>query len=290
MKGRNLVKHTSVYYAMYENVKGLKVSDPVMINGFRVGIIDYIKFTPDKSGKLIVKFSIEEDIPFARNSTADIYGVDFMGSQAIRIIFGDLEDFAKSGDTLTGTVGGSISDLISEQILPLKTKTENLIDSLDSLLMGLNEMLNPEFRKNLNELTANLKSSSYTLDTLLTNKNGNFNSILGNVNGLTAKLNHSMTDLSNILENFSSVSDSLANSNIKGLINNLDQSLYQTQVLLKNMNEGTGTMGQLMTNDSLYIYLEHLTRDLDLLMIDMKENPGKYVHISVFGGNKKKKE
>jgi len=290
MKGRNLVKQTSSYYAIYENVKGLKVSDPVMINGFRVGIIDNILFAPDKSGNLIVKFSIEENIPFARNSIADIYGIDFMGSQAIRIIFGDFNEFAESGDTLEGTVGGSISDLISEQILPLKTKTEKLIDSLDSLLVGLNELLNPEFRINVNELTANLKSSSYTLDTLLSNKDGNLNTILGNVNGLSKKLNESMTDLSIILNNFSSVSDSLADSNINSLVNNLDQSLYQSQVLLKNMNEGKGTMGQLMTNDSLYMYLEKLTKDLDLLMIDMKENPGKYVQFSLFGGKKENKK
>ena len=290
MKGRNLVKHTSSYIVVYENVNGLKGSDPVLVNGFRVGMVDHIRFAPDKSGKLHVKFSIEEDIPFAKNSIADIYSVDIMGSQAIRILFGDSEELAQSGDTLTGTVGGSITDLINEQILPIKTKAEKLIESLDTLLMALNDILNPEFRNNVNELTANLKSSSHTLDTLLTNKNGKFHSILGNMDELTIKLNQSMTELSHILANFSSVSDSLANANIKSLVNNLDQSLYQTQILLKNMNEGAGTMGQLMTNDSLYLYLEQLTKDLDLLMVDMKENPGKYIQFSVFGGNKKKKD
>jgi len=290
MKGRNLVKHTSSYIVVYENVNGLKVSDPVLVNGFRVGIVDYIRFTPDKSGKLLVKFSIEEDIPFAKNSISDIYSVDIMGSQAIRILFGNSEELAQSGDTLTGTIGGSLTDLINEQILPIKTKAEKLFDSLDSLLMALNDILNPEFRSNVNELAANLKSSSHTLDTLLSNKNGKFNSILSNMDELTMKLNQSMTELSYILANFSSVSDSLANANIKSMVNNLDQSLYQSRILLKNINEGTGTMGQLMTNDSLYISLEHLTRDLDLLMIDMKENPGKYIQFSVFGGNKKKKD
>ena len=290
MKGRNLVKHTSSYIVVYENVNGLKVSDPVLINGFRVGIVDYIRFTPDKCGKLLVKFSIEENIPFASNSIADIYSVDIMGSQAIRILFGDCDELAQSGDTLTGTIGGSLTDLINEQILPIKTKAEKLFNSLDTLLMGLNGILNPEFRNNVNELTANLKSSSHTLDTLLTNKNGKFHSIISNVDELTIKLNQSMTELSHILANFSSVSDSLANANIKSLVNNLDQSLYQTQILLKNMNEGAGTMGQLMTNDSLYLYLEQLTKDLDLLMVDMKENPGKYIQFSVFGGNKKKKD
>lgn len=287
MKGRNLVKHTSSYIVVYDNINGLKVSDPVLVNGFRVGIVDYIRFTPDKSGKLLVKFSIEEDIPFAINSIADIYSVDIMGSQAIRLLFGDSDKLAQSGDTLTGTVGGSITDLINEQILPIKTKAEKLFESLDTLLMALNDILNPEFRNNVNELTANLKSSSHTLDTLLNNKNGKFNSILGNMDELTMKLNKSMAELSNILANFSSVSDSLANANITSLVNNLDQSLFQTQIMLKNMNEGVGTMGQLMTNDSLYIYLEKLTRDLDLLMIDMKENPGKYIQFSVFGGKKK---
>lgn len=290
MKGRNLVKHTSSYISVYENVNGLKGSDPVLVNGFRVGMVDHIGFAPDKSGKLLVKFSIEEDIPFAKNSTADIYSVDIMGSQAIRIIFGDSEELAKSGDTLTGTVGGSLTDLINEQMLPIKTKAEKLFNSLDTLLMALNDILNPEFRNNVNELTANLKSSSHSLDGLLSNKNSKFNSILGNMDELTMKLNQSMTELSYILANFSSVSDSLANANIKSLANNLDQSLYQTQILLKKMNEGTGTMGQLLTNDSLYIYLEQLTKDLDILMIDMKENPGKYIQFSVFGGNKKKKD
>ncbi len=287
MKGRNLVKHTSNFIVVYENVNGLKVSDPVLINGFRVGIVDYIRFSPDKSGKLLVKFSIEEDIPFAKNSIADIYSVDIMGSQAIRILFGDSEELVQSGDTLTGTVGGSLTELINEQILPIKTQAEKLFNSLDTLLWALNDILNPEFRSNVNELTASLKSSGNTLDTLLSNNNEKFHSIISNMDELSMKLNQSITELPHILANLSSVSDSLAGANIKSLVNNLDQSLYQTQVLLKNLNEGTGTMGQLMTNDSLYIYLEKLTRDLDLLMIDMKENPGKYIQFSVFGGKKK---
>ncbi len=284
MKGRNLVKKSSTFYALYEDVNGLNISDPVLINGYKVGLVEQIEFTPDKSGELLVKFSIEKDIPFANNSVADIYSIDLMGSQAIRILFGDSDKPACSGDTLPGKIGKSITDMINEQILPIKDKAEKLFDSLDSLLLSLNDILNPEFRENINTMSEELSSSSKALNKMLSDDKSSFNNILANTEVITARMENSFDQLSYILENMSSVSDSIAQANIKTMLINMNQGMLQAQLLLRNMNEGMGTVGQLMTNDSLYYYLEQLTRDMDILMKDLKENPKRYVSVSVFGG------
>ncbi len=296
-KGKNLTKQSHVYYVVYEKINGLKESNPVTLNGFRIGLVNNIGLIPGTSGQLLVKILLEEDFSLPENTIADIYSADLMGTKSIRLNLGDSETMAMPGDTLAGSLEGSLTEQVSAQVLPIKNKAEKLLGSIDSILAVLQYTFNEEFSKNFNSSLENITSTlehlnhaSYAIDTLITKEDGSFASIVNNLEAFSSTLKNNMDELENILVNVSMITDSLAKSNIKSLVYNMDKSLEQVQQLLSGINEGKGTIGLLITNDSLYRNLEALSHDLDLLLVDMRENPKKYVHISLFGGGKSKKQ
>jgi phospholipid/cholesterol/gamma-HCH transport system substrate-binding protein len=295
-KGLNIIKSIDTYHAIYARINGLKESNPVLINGYRVGAVKKIQLMPAMPGHLLVTMALEESVDLPSNTMAEIYSADLMGTQAIRLILGNDTAMAQTGDTLMGAVEGSLSEQVSAQMLPVKNKAERLMASIDSVMAVLTVTFNEDFRDNFNEsfenitgTLAHLKSSSYTLDTLITKEDGVFATTVYNVQAISGSLREHMNDLEAILENVNTISDSLASANLKSLVNNMEQTLYQTDLLMSNINEGKGTIGKLATNDSLYRNLERLTRDLDLLLLDLQENPKRYVHFSLFGGGKSKK-
>ena len=296
MKGQNILKTQKTYYILYNKVNGLEKENPVLINGYRVGQVSNIDFLPDGSGRLLVSISLEKEFDLPKNTISQIFSADLMGSQAIKLKLGNSLEIAHSGDTLSGTVEGSLSEQVSVEMLPIKNKAEKLMGSIDSVMAVIQYTFNEDFRENfsksLTDITStinNLKRSAYTIDTALTNKEGTFATFMYNLEYISVSLKDDMTKLDHILSNASVITDSLSQANLKSLVNNIDSSLFETRILLSNINQGSGTIGQLAVNDSLYQNLQSLAKNLDLLMIDLKDHPAKYVHISVFGGNKTRK-
>jgi phospholipid/cholesterol/gamma-HCH transport system substrate-binding protein len=81
----------------------------------------------------------------------------------------------------------------------------------------------------------------------------------------------------------------LAKSNIKTTIDHANLAITQADVLLEGINNGKGTIGKLVKNDSIYNNLNRASNDLDLLLADLREHPKRYVSISLFGGKDKSK-
>jgi len=296
MKGQNILKSQKTYYIIYPQINGLEKENPVMINGFRVGQVNSIDFLPDGSGKLMVTITLEKDFNLPKNTVAQIFSADLMGTQAIRLQIGNASELAQTRDTLTGSVEGSLSEQVSAQVLPIKNKAEKLLGSIDSVMAVIQYTFNEDFRKNFSRSLTDisttlhsLKRASYTIDTTLTNEDGTFANFMFNLEQVSSSLKNNLTKIDTIIANISEVTDSLSQAHLKTLVNNLASSLSETQTLLSNINQGKGTIGQMAVDDSLYMNLKALTLDLDLLMKDLKANPSNYVHFSVFGGNKSKK-
>jgi phospholipid/cholesterol/gamma-HCH transport system substrate-binding protein len=128
-----------------------------------------------------------------------------------------------------------------------------------------------------------LEQTAYKLDDLIATEKPKMSSIFTNLNGITGNLNKSEAKITNILNNFSNLSDTLAKSQLKSAIAGADNTLRELNMLMAKINEGQGTMGKLMKNDSLYNNLNKSSEDLDKLLKDLKENPKRYVHFSLFG-------
>jgi len=289
LKGNDIFGKETVYYAQYNQINGLLNSNPVVINGLRVGKVKSIYFNPDMKGSIMVVMTLDSDFPIPENSVARIFSSDLMGSKAIDLQLGDATAYAKDGDTLLSGVEAGLMAEVNAQVQPIKKKAEDLLASVDTLVVAFQSIFNESARTNLKEsfndirsTFANLESATGNIDNMVVNEASRISSILIKLDSLTLTLSQNREGISNIVSNFEVISDSLAKSDIPATFANINATLYEMQTLLHSIQAGEGTLGQLMVNDSLYHHLNRSAADLDSLLRDVKENPKRYVKFSVF--------
>jgi phospholipid/cholesterol/gamma-HCH transport system substrate-binding protein len=279
LKGRNLLEDDRTFYAVYNNVEGLTASAPVTINGLRVGNIDEIDFL-DGSGRLLVKFHVNESFKFSSESVASVYSTSLIGGKALAIVpnYDSKARPAKPGDTLKSKTDDGIQGKVMEEFLPMKDKIEHMIVSADSVLTAVNKTLNPKTRlaitnslDEVNKTLVQIRSLSRNANSLLTDNREQLDRTIGNLDTTT--------------KNFAAISDTLAKVEIAGTVKELESAIAKFNVVLDDIASGKGSLGKLMTDDKLYDNLEKTTRQAEMLMQDIKLNPKRYVHFSVFGKN-----
>lgn len=293
LKGFNMLASENVYYAKYNRVDGLKNTSPVTLRGFKVGQVRSINFNNTTANYLIVEFSISNEFSLSKNTEARIVSSDIMGTKEIRLIPGESSKILQSLDTLNGSIEGDLKEQVSMQMLPLKRKAENLMSSVDSVLAVIQYVFNKENRENLskgfssfNRALMQMEKTAETLNSIITNKKVHMENIITNVDSITYNIKENNENLSRILTNFSSISNSLAKSDIANTINQIEQTLEQSNKILTKINSGKGSMGQLINNDTLYMNLEAASNSLTNLLIDVKNNPKKYIHFSLIDRGK----
>lgn len=298
LKGRNIFTPQRVFFAIYDNVDGLLVSNPVQINGFKIGqVIDY-KLLPDNSGKILVAFSVnDKNFKIPANTVAKIVSSDFLGAKAIELRLGDSETYLDNEDTLRSAIQASLTEEVNRQVLPLKNKAESLISSIDSVMTVVQAILNEDARADLkksfesiNRAIINLEKTSFRLDALVADEKVRISSIFRNIESISGNLAANNQTLTKVINNFEAISDSLAKSNLASTINNAGQSLIQASEILEKINKGEGSMGLLLNNKNLYQNLEKASLDLDKLLKDMRMNPTRYLHFSIIDRKEKTKQ
>lgn len=290
LKGKDIFSRQRKFYAVYNDIDGLVEANPLMINGFKVGIVGKIKLSHDTSSHVIITMLLDDEVLIPKNSVAKVISSDILGSKAIQLILGNGTDYAKDGDTLRSAQEDNLKQSVNKTIAPLQKKAEGLIASIDSVMVVVQQVFNESARQNLSKsfesiklAITSLETTSYRLDTLVISEKLKVSSILTKVNVLATTLASNSDKLSNVISNFSNISDSLAKSNLTSTINNADLVLSQASGIMNKINKGEGTMGMLINNDSLYRKLDKSSADLDKLLIDLRINPERYVRVSVFG-------
>ncbi len=279
LKGRNILKTSNSYVAIYPNIKGLAEANPVFLNGYKVGQVSEIKIIPDKNNDLLVEFKIEEDIKIPIHSTASIHS-DIMGTSSIKLSLSDQKKIHKEGDTLKSYVETGLSEKLKEQISPLKQKTEELITSLD---IFINDVFNEKNKKNISESFQHLNTTTESLSVLLKHEKESLANISNNLESITQTIKENNQEIAHTIKNMRSVSDSLEGSNLKSAINSAESSLKEMESILSKINNKQGTLGELVNNDTLYQNLENVSKELDVLIKDIHKNPKRYIQFSVFG-------
>ncbi len=294
LKGLDVFSKQRVFYAEYDDVSGLLVASPVTVSGFKVGQVTDITFKKDQPGRLLVRFIVNEDIDIPENSIARIESSDLLGSRAIVLHLGDSPRYIESGKYLKGEMETSLKDEVSLQMLPLKTKVESLLSSFDSALVVVQYIFNEGTRENLNKsfesiryTIASLESAAFNVDTLLKSQRSRLASIVSNVEAITLNIKNNNEEISNIITNFSNLSDTLLLSNIQSTFDNASKTMAEISEITRKINAGEGSIGLLLESDSIYLKLNQASEDLQLLLEDMRLNPNRYIHFSVFGKNSK---
>tara|TARA_R100000306_G_scaffold742_1_gene1899 strand:+ start:3981 stop:4952 length:972 start_codon:yes stop_codon:yes gene_type:complete len=276
LKGSNLLEKNRTFYVKYDNVEGLSKSAPVTINGLKVGKIQNIGFE-NQEGRLVVEFTVENDFDFSKNSLVRIYSSGLIGGKSLGIYPEyDRNNLAKSGDTLNGEVEKGMLDAVTERLGPLEEKVNGTLATLDTLLLSFTAIVDEDTQNNLKEAIASLRNSSNSFEGIT----ANVNSLLGENK---EKLNRTFTNLDVTTENFASLSDSLSKIETGQMVEDLENVTSKLNTLVSRVENGEGSIGKLMKDEQLYNNLEGATRQLEQLLQDMKLNPKRYVHFSLFG-------
>jgi phospholipid/cholesterol/gamma-HCH transport system substrate-binding protein len=253
-----------------------------------IGKVNKIFFAPDMKGGIIVEFVLKEnDLKIPKNTIARIFSDGLLGTKAIGLDFGDAQTFAESGDTLLPNLENSITDQMSEQLMPVKDKAEKLIVRADSLLAVITKLFSPGVNDNLRHSIENVNTITLNVNGMVSEQRKRLDAITANIESISKNLKDNNENLSKIMSNFKNISDSVAKVNLAQTLNNANMAVKQTAEIMEKINTGKGSLGMLINNDSLYKHLDMASRDLDRLLIDLKEHPKRYVHLSVFGKSDK---
>ncbi len=289
LKGMDIFSKEGIYYAVYDDVDGLMPTNPVLIHGLKVGQVKDVYFATNTPSKVVVEIMITQDIKLARNSTAKIISSDIMGSKALSILPGNSKQYAASGDTLASKMEESIKAAINRELQPLKSKAENVMGSIDTLLTMVEKVMGGRNGRNFSEslqrvlnTMKNLEETSLSFNSMMIQEKPRFVKIVENLQSISANLEENKEYIGNAIRNFSSISDTLAKIKFQETIANTDKTIRSMDRVLEQINSGKGSLGLLLKNDSLYNALESSSRSLDILLKDIHENPKKYLKFSVF--------
>jgi phospholipid/cholesterol/gamma-HCH transport system substrate-binding protein len=298
LRGKKIFSPLGTYYVVYNKIDGIVKSTPIYFKGLKVGQVERLDlFRTDSANQILVTLSIDKKIQLSQTSEARIVSMDLLGGKAISLLVPSLVDPINPGDTLVGSMESTLSASISEMITPVKNKTENVLVSLNNVLSELERVLDKGGSQNLiagvSDLAAvmkNLEGLTATLNRLMKSQEGNLGQTGENMAAISTNLRKSNQEISATIKNMQQVSDSLAGAPLKSTIEQLNKTSLELAAITKKINDGEGTAGKMVNDAELYNNLNKTTLELNALLKDLRENPKRYVNVSVFGGKDKSKK
>lgn len=295
LKGFKVFEKEYEYVALYDNIQGLAESNPVTLNGYKIGQIQRIDLAGDGSGKIKVIMIIQEkELKIPKDSRAEIYSSDLLGSKAIRLKLGKSSSFVESKDTLLGSTETTLKESVNRQVLPVKNKAEKLIGSIDSLVGIVQAIFSEEARSNISssfqsidKTLAGLDRTAQSLDAMVKEEKQKISDLTEGLNSFVGTLNGKRENLSRAIDNLEALSDSLSEAEIPSAVRQAKSSLEDLSTIIERVESGEGSLGKLTKSDTLHNNLVRASEDLDALLKDMRYHPDRYVHFSLFGKKEK---
>ena len=279
LKGKNFFSDKKTYYVIYDDISGLDESNGVFVKGYKVGHVRDINFVDKSLKKIKVTLAIDKNIQIPLGSIARIYSLDLIGNKAIELKFSKNVTFCVEGETLYG----DLEITLSQQLEPYKIQTYNLLKSADSLSNSIIPVFNVESVNNLKQTLYNIKTTTDEIAKSSLYINYSFQ----NIEAITHNLADNNKRINKILLNMEQISDSLSRLKIQQSFDKLDNTLDEANEIIVKIKSGQGSIGKLLSNDTLYKNLNSAAANLDTLVKDLKNNPKKYLQFSVFGSGKK---
>ncbi|TRX40882.1 MlaD family protein [Flavobacterium restrictum] len=280
LKGRDLFSHYTTLYVQYDNVEGLSKSAPVTLNGLTIGKVNSITINPE-NGKLSVELQLKTDFPISKSSIAAIYEPGIIAGKQIAI-YPNFEDktLVLDGGQLAGNVKLGLTETVAEKLVPVQQKVEKLLANVDKLVTGLNTVLDEKGQENLKTSLAEFSETMKQLHKTSTNVNTIFDEN-------KAQLKGTLTNFNKMSSNFSKISDSLHKVDLGKTVKNLNVTLAKVDAIMSNLETGKGTAGKLLKDETLYKNLTSTSKELELLLQDVRLYPTRYVNVSLFGKKNK---
>lgn len=282
LKGSDIFQKENVYYATYNDVSGMLVSSNVFINGLRVGYVKEITTTNERADNFVVAFTVRSDIKIPEDSKILLFSSDLLGSKALKLQLGNSSKIISDGDTIKSDKELGMLDNLGASISPM-------MNNLDSILSSLNNILNIQNQNSLQNTIANIETTTERLGNITTNLDNLMSSektklakIIENTESITSNLKDNNQKLTNIIQNVDNIVDSAAKANIGSTLIETGKSIERLNSILGVIEKGKGNVGLLINDEELYKSLDNSAKNLNKLIEDIKENPKKYINVSVF--------
>ena len=268
LKGLSVFSNNNSYMVKFDDISGMSSSSPVYANGFKVGVVEDVTFDYDQPGNIVAVIGLDKEMRLPEGTRAEIAS-DLLGNVKVELHIGDGHRLLAVGDTILGGMQkGAMSK--AADMLP---QIELMLPKLDSILASVNALLaDPALRNslgNIEQITSNLTTTSNELHRLT----GTLNQ---QVPGMMAKAN-------GVLDNTNTLTRNLSEIDVTQTMNSVNATLANVELLTKRLSSKDGTLGLLMSDPALYMNLNSTMRDVDSLMMDLRQHPKRYVHFSLFG-------
>ncbi|MGB3183000.1 MAG: MlaD family protein [Cyclobacteriaceae bacterium] len=286
LQGIDFFSSQQTFYVIYEDIDGLTPSNPVLLSGMPVGRVTEINIQQQENNRVVVEFDVDNNIMLGLNAEVELHNSDLLGSKALLLHVGNLRNVAEDGDTLTAKVEKGLPEIIREKATPV-------IENIDSTLYKINLIVGElsDNRENMGRFISTMDTVAVELKYALRENRRNIRTIGNDLTKLTRTLNDDENGVEPLLTRVNGIADSIQNLRMRELSEKTAQTIESLNAILAQLDNEEGTMGKLLHNDSLYTNLNSTAADLDKLLIDLRENPGRYVHFSIFGRkNDDKKE
>ena len=292
MKGKSLFTTDNIFYAKFDNVEGLAASNPVSINGLKVGQVDQIIPITEPDGKIhfVVKVTIDDNFEFSKKSTLEIFEPGLMSGKEMRVNLAYGSPMAKDGDTLKGAFKLSMMNNISSQVGPVKDQLQVVLKRVDSLMVNANAMTDAQNQQairallsSLNRTVTSFESTSQQTNALLANNDPRIQKMLDNANLATVSARTT-------IDKYGRVADEVDVQKLNNTIDKLSLTADKLNGIISGIQNGEGSLGKLAKDEQLYNNLNESSTNLNNLILDLKTNPKRYLNFSVFGKNSTPKD
>lgn len=282
LKGSDIFQKENVYYATYNDVSGMLVSSNVFINGLRVGYVKEITTTNERADNFVVAFTVRSDIKIPEDSKILLFSSDLLGSKALKLQLGNSSKIISDGDTIKSDKELGMLDNLGASISPMMNNLDSILSSLNNILNIQNQNSLQNTIANIETTTARLGNITTNLDNLMSSEKTKLAKIIENTESITSNLKDNNQKLTNIIQNVDNIVDSAAKANIGTTLIETGKSIEKLNTVLSVIEKGKGNVGLLINDEELYKSLDNSAKNLNKLIEDIKENPKKYINVSVF--------
>ena len=294
LKGNNLWNKKMILYAKYNNVEGLTNSNPVMINGLKIGSVKDITNDMDMKS-LLVTIELNQKINIPNNSIALIIP-NPLGNTKIEIKLGDSPIYLKNKDSLITKASKGLLDNVLQNVDPLLFEVKNSVKSLDSLIGNINTIFDNHTKDNisatvdnLNKLSASLLISSSSIEKILNNQTGSVAKTINNIESVTSNLSRNNNKINSLISNLDKSAYNFSALDLQSTLHTIDSTIKTLQLAFSNTNGKGGSLGLFLNDPALYRNLTATSNKLNLLLDDVRVHPKRYISVSVFGKSNKEK-
>lgn len=285
LKGKTFFSGQKTYYAIYDDVTGMHESSYIYVNGMKAGHVVKISPMTRKNDKFLVELSVDKNIDIPKDSRLTLFSTGLMSGQALRIDLGKSETLLQTKDTMQGGIEKGLTD----EIAPMGETLSSILKRIDTLTNTLNRTIDEQAKQNIqltftniNQISQRLNNVAMNVDNLVSKDKDKLDRIVSNVESITRNLVDNNQAISNIISRFDNISSDIEKQNIGSTLAKVKTSLESINSMLNKIEKGEGNIGMLLSDEGLYRNITSAAKDLDELILDLKKNPKKYIHVSVF--------